>query len=109
MPTGKSTTRPGFEKPGGSSSNSHLEPVPISDTGVLPADFVLEDPDSHFIYVCKKMDETAEVSSLDEPAASTNHFKNPEFIVEEDRNKLLSSTRHQAFDVDTIVLLLGHL
>ncbi|KAH8498923.1 hypothetical protein H0E87_017731 [Populus deltoides] len=56
--------RPGFEKPGGSSSNSHLEPVPISDTGVLPADFVLEDPDSHFIYVCKKMDETTEVSDI---------------------------------------------
>ncbi|KAF9675546.1 hypothetical protein SADUNF_Sadunf09G0043400 [Salix dunnii] len=50
--------RPGFEKPGGSSSNSHLEPVPISDTGLLPADFVLEDPDS------KKMDETTEVSDL---------------------------------------------
>ncbi|KAI9388396.1 hypothetical protein POPTR_009G055600v4 [Populus trichocarpa] len=56
--------RPGFEKPGGSSSSSHLEPVPISDTGVLPADFVLEDPDSHFIYVCKKMDETTEVSDI---------------------------------------------
>jgi hypothetical protein len=41
-----------------------LEPVPISDTGVLPADFVLEDPDSHFIYVCKKMDETTEVSDI---------------------------------------------
>ena len=58
------SARPGFEKPGGSSSNSHLEPVPISDTGVLPADFVLEDPDSHFIYVCKKMDETTDPSNI---------------------------------------------
>ncbi|KAG5238425.1 EEF1A lysine methyltransferase [Salix suchowensis] len=56
--------RPGFEKPAGSSSNPQPEPVPISDTGLLPADFVLEDPDSHFIYVCKKMDETTEVSDI---------------------------------------------
>ncbi|KAJ4711534.1 methyltransferase-like protein 13 [Melia azedarach] len=52
--------RPGFEKPGGCSSSmkSYLEPVPITDTGLLPADFVLEDPDSHFIYVCKKTEDT---------------------------------------------------
>ncbi|KAJ6755152.1 S-ADENOSYL-L-METHIONINE-DEPENDENT METHYLTRANSFERASES SUPERFAMILY PROTEIN [Salix purpurea] len=50
--------RPGFKKPAGSSSISHLEPVPITETGSLPADFVLDDPDSHFIYVCKKMGET---------------------------------------------------
>ncbi|CAK7330962.1 unnamed protein product [Dovyalis caffra] len=42
--------RPDFEKPAGGSSNSHLEPVSITGTGILPADFVLEDPDSHFIY-----------------------------------------------------------
>lgn len=35
-----------------------LEPVPTTEKGLLPAGFVLEDPDSHFIYVCKKMDET---------------------------------------------------
>lgn len=56
--------RPGFKKPAGSSSNSHLEPVPITETGLLPADFVLDDPDSHFIYVCKKMDETTELSNI---------------------------------------------
>ncbi|KAG5222700.1 methyltransferase protein [Salix suchowensis] len=50
--------RPGFKKPAGSSSISHLEPVPITETGSLPADFVLDDPDSHFIYVCKKTGET---------------------------------------------------
>ena len=45
--------------PGGSSSTkSHLEPVPITEKGLLHADFVLEDPDSHFIYVCKKMEDT---------------------------------------------------
>ncbi|XP_015580120.1 EEF1A lysine methyltransferase 4 isoform X1 [Ricinus communis] len=54
--------RPGFEKPAGSSPlRSFMEPVPITEKGLLPADFVLEDPDSHFIYVCKKMDETTEL------------------------------------------------
>lgn len=54
--------RPGFEKPGGCSSSmkSSLEPVPITDDGQLPAEFVLEDPDSHFIYVCKKMNDMDE-------------------------------------------------
>ncbi|KAG7948370.1 hypothetical protein I3843_13G007100 [Carya illinoinensis] len=52
--------RPGFEKPEKSCSTtkSYLEPVPTTEKGLLPLDFVLEDPDSHFIYVCKKMDGT---------------------------------------------------
>ncbi|XP_058077407.1 uncharacterized protein LOC131225832 isoform X1 [Magnolia sinica] len=50
--------RPGFQRPEGcsSSSKSYMDPVPITENGLLPPDFVLEDPDSHFIYVCKKMD-----------------------------------------------------
>nr|XP_028952344.1 EEF1A lysine methyltransferase 4-like isoform X3 [Malus domestica] len=50
--------RPGFQTPEGCglSSKSDLEPVPITKKGLLPADFVLEDPDCHFIYVCKKDD-----------------------------------------------------
>ncbi|XP_024042109.1 agamous-like MADS-box protein AGL15 [Citrus clementina] len=54
--------RPRFEKPGGCSSSmkSSLEPVPITDDGQLPAEFFLEDPDSHFIYVCKKMNDMDE-------------------------------------------------
>ncbi|CAL0329418.1 unnamed protein product [Lupinus luteus] len=51
--------RPGFQKPGSSSSRkSYLEPIPLTEKGLLPADFVLEDPDSHFIYVCRKINET---------------------------------------------------
>ncbi|EOX96594.1 PREDICTED: methyltransferase-like protein 13 [Theobroma cacao] len=51
--------RPDFKRPGGcSSAKSYLEPIAITEKGLLPADFVLEDPDSHFIYVCKKMDDT---------------------------------------------------
>lgn len=52
--------RPGFEKREScsSSTKSFLEPIPITENGLLPPDFVLEDPDSHFIYVCRKMDET---------------------------------------------------
>ncbi|BAT91300.1 EEF1A lysine methyltransferase 4 isoform X1 [Vigna umbellata] len=52
--------RPGFQKPESStpSRKSFLEPIPLSEKGLLPADFVLEDPDSHFIYVCKKINDT---------------------------------------------------
>ncbi|CAA0827241.1 S-adenosyl-L-methionine-dependent methyltransferases superfamily protein [Striga hermonthica] len=49
---------PGFQRPAGSTSlKSLMEPVPITDKGLLPADYVIEDPDSHFIYVCKKINE----------------------------------------------------
>ncbi|KAK1315662.1 hypothetical protein QJS10_CPA05g00864 [Acorus calamus] len=52
--------RPGFQRPGRSSSSSklYLEPVPLTERGMLPPGFVLEDPDSHYIYVCKKMHAT---------------------------------------------------
>lgn len=52
--------RPGFQTPTGHSlkGNSYLEPIPLTAEGALPPDFVLEDPESHFIYVCKKTDET---------------------------------------------------
>lgn len=51
--------RPGFERPEGDSSStiSYMEPIPMTESGHLPADFVMEDPDSHFIYVCKKVEE----------------------------------------------------
>lgn len=54
--------RPGFQRPTvcSSSTKSFLEPIPITDEGLLPPGFVMEDPDSHFIYVCKKLDETTE-------------------------------------------------
>ncbi|XP_076952134.1 uncharacterized protein LOC143625772 [Bidens hawaiensis] len=48
--------RPGFQKPVGSTSSpkSYLSPVPITENGMLPADYVIDDPGSHFIYVCMK-------------------------------------------------------
>lgn len=51
--------RPGFEKPESrdTSRKSYLEPVPTTEKGLLSPSYVLEDPDSHFIYVCRKMDE----------------------------------------------------
>lgn len=51
--------RPGFQRRANSttSGDSFLEPVLITEKGQLPADYVLEDPDSHFIYICKKADE----------------------------------------------------
>ncbi|KAK6143188.1 hypothetical protein DH2020_023536 [Rehmannia glutinosa] len=55
--------RPGFQRPSGPTSlKSLLEPVPITEKGLLPADYVLEDPDSHFIYVCRKIDEPIDLS-----------------------------------------------
>ncbi|KAK6933920.1 Methyltransferase type 11 [Dillenia turbinata] len=62
--------RPGFERPAGTGSlrASYLEPVPTTEEGLLPASFVMEDPDSHFIYVCRKMDDTGDVNSI--PASS---------------------------------------
>ncbi|KAL0413670.1 UNVERIFIED_CONTAM: eEF1A lysine and N-terminal methyltransferase [Sesamum radiatum] len=57
--------RPGFQRPTGSTaSRSHLEPVPLTEKCLLPADYVLEDPDSHFIYVCKKIDEPVDLSDI---------------------------------------------
>lgn len=34
-----------------------MEAIPMTSEGMLPNDYVLEDPDSHFIYICKKTDE----------------------------------------------------
>lgn len=34
----------------------------MTEKGLLPADYTLEDPDSHFIYVCKKADDPTAVS-----------------------------------------------
>ncbi|XP_078179465.1 uncharacterized protein LOC144573555 [Carex rostrata] len=47
------------EEINGSSSSAELtmEPVPLTENGQLPADFVIEDLESHFIYVCEKMPE----------------------------------------------------
>lgn len=58
--------RPGFQKPAGSTSlaKSYLEPVPTTEKGLLLPGFVLEDPDSHYIYICEKMDETAELGNI---------------------------------------------
>ncbi|KAI8545884.1 hypothetical protein RHMOL_Rhmol07G0072100 [Rhododendron molle] len=54
--------RPGFQRPAGSTSaKSYLEPVPTTEKGLLPAGFIMEDPDSHFVYVCRKMDETTDL------------------------------------------------
>lgn len=53
------TAKPGFQRPDASTAtNSLVEPIPTTEKGGLPPDYVIEDPDSHFIYVCKKMDET---------------------------------------------------
>lgn len=51
--------RPGFKKAGSCSSSekSYLEAIPLTSEGMLPHDYVLEDPDSHFIYICNKKDE----------------------------------------------------
>ncbi|PWA68762.1 hypothetical protein CTI12_AA304380 [Artemisia annua] len=62
--------RPGFQRPDGSSSspNSYMSPVPTTEKGLLPPDYVLEDPDSHFIYICTKRSENSDLG--DSPAIS---------------------------------------
>lgn len=54
--------RPGFQRPAGATAlRSHLDPVPITEKGLLPADFIMEDPDAHFIYVCTKFGELTDL------------------------------------------------
>ncbi|XP_010694725.2 uncharacterized protein LOC104907486 [Beta vulgaris subsp. vulgaris] len=50
-------SRPGFDGPAVVSIKSCLEPIPLSEDGQLPPDYVLADPDCHFIYICTKMNE----------------------------------------------------
>ena len=35
----------------------NMEPVPLTENGQLPAGFVLEDLESHYIYICEMMSE----------------------------------------------------
>ncbi|CAN6219771.1 unnamed protein product [Urochloa humidicola] len=44
--------RPGFT---GKIRRPILDPVPLTERGRLPDGFVPEDPDSHYVYVCEKM------------------------------------------------------
>ncbi|KAL5708288.1 hypothetical protein ACHQM5_019098 [Ranunculus cassubicifolius] len=50
--------RPNFDKGADSSSTlkSFMDPVPLTAEGHLPAEYTLEDPESHYVYVCKKTD-----------------------------------------------------
>ncbi|KAM7512359.1 hypothetical protein LguiB_011234 [Lonicera macranthoides] len=59
-------SRPGFQRPASSTSpqKSFLEPVPTNEKGQLPTGYVLEDPDSHFIYVCTKTDKASNLSGI---------------------------------------------
>ncbi|CAA6654070.1 unnamed protein product [Spirodela intermedia] len=49
--------RPGFQSSEGCSSSRRplLEPVALTERGLLPPGFAPEDPDSHYIYVCTKL------------------------------------------------------
>ncbi|XP_031744228.1 EEF1A lysine methyltransferase 4 isoform X5 [Cucumis sativus] len=52
--------RPGYQRPEECSTpeKSNLEQVPLTENGLLSPNFVMEDPDSHFIYVCQKLDDS---------------------------------------------------
>ncbi|KAL3627152.1 hypothetical protein CASFOL_028515 [Castilleja foliolosa] len=59
--------RPGFQRPAGPNElKPLLEPIPLTEKGLLPEDYVIEDPDSHFIYVCKKIAEPTEFDNKSE-------------------------------------------
>ncbi|MQM23805.1 hypothetical protein Taro_056875 [Colocasia esculenta] len=49
--------RPGFESSAGCTlpTKSYMEPVLLTESGLLPVGFAPEDPDSHYVYVCHKM------------------------------------------------------
>lgn len=54
------SARPGYKgRDSSSSPESMMKPVPLTDEGLLPPGFSLEDPDSHYIYVCKKITESS--------------------------------------------------
>lgn len=55
--------RPGFEGSAVASVKSCLEPIPLSEIGLLPPEFALEDPDCHFIYICRKNEGPASIVS----------------------------------------------
>ncbi|KAL6657104.1 hypothetical protein ACP70R_004884 [Stipagrostis hirtigluma subsp. patula] len=62
--------RPGFK---GKTRRSVLDPVPLTERGRLPDGFVPEDPDSHYVYVCKKMEGVTVTSS-----PTINHIETQE-------------------------------
>jgi hypothetical protein len=41
-----------------------MEEVSLTVDGQLPPDYVLKDPESHFIYICKKPDAANEANSV---------------------------------------------
>ncbi|GMH30631.1 hypothetical protein Nepgr_032474 [Nepenthes gracilis] len=69
--------RPGFQRPPGTTSSiiSSLEPVPLTEKGLLPSDFTLEDPDCHFIYVCSKAKEMSSYALVSEGGTSQKPYE----------------------------------
>ncbi|XP_047334304.1 EEF1A lysine methyltransferase 4 [Impatiens glandulifera] len=60
-------SRPGFQRAASSTSPSpkaQLQPVPMTEKGLLHPSYVLEDPDSHFVYICRKMDHTTNIHHI---------------------------------------------
>lgn len=57
--------RPDFKScdAGSTSARSVMEPIALTEKSQIPPEYVLEDPDSHYIYICKKM-EVSTVSNL---------------------------------------------
>jgi hypothetical protein len=49
-----------------------MEEVTLTEGGQLPPDYVLKDPDSHFIYVCEKLEEKGTNCRDTDPKESTN-------------------------------------
>lgn len=49
-----------------------MEEVTLTEGGQLPPDYVLKDPDSHFIYVCEKLEEKGTNCRDADPKESTN-------------------------------------
>lgn len=49
-----------------------MEEVTLTDDGQLPPDYVLKDPESHFIYVCHKLAEKGANCRDTDPGETAN-------------------------------------
>jgi hypothetical protein len=67
------TATPGYQS---KMSNGALQPtmeqVALTKDGQLPPEYVLKDPESHFIYVCQKSNPSNGVNSMDNTAETKN-------------------------------------
>jgi hypothetical protein len=67
------TATPGYQsKMSKGALQPTMEEVALTEDGQLPPDYVLKDPESHFIYVCQKSNPANRVNSMDNTSETKN-------------------------------------